>query len=88
MKIKYLELKDNLGRSGKGLITYMGLKAKARPKKYKKARYAIKTFSNKYLSKIIREFDQLPYKSYERRRPKHKPYDSYFNYQDRLQSVR
>ena len=25
--------KDNLGRSGKGLITYLGLKAKTRPKK-------------------------------------------------------
>ena len=32
----------------------------------------------KYLSKIIREFEKLPYKSYERRRPKHEPTDSYF----------
>ena len=32
----------------------------------------------KELSKIIREFDKLPYKSYEMRRPKYKPTDSYF----------
>ena len=32
----------------------------------------------KYLSKIIREFEKLPYKSYERRRTKHDPTDSYF----------
>ena len=41
MKIKYSESKNNLVISGKGLIKYLGLKAKARPKKYKKARYAI-----------------------------------------------
>ena len=32
----------------------------------------------KDLSKIIREFEKLPYKSYERRWPKHDPTDSYF----------
>ena len=32
----------------------------------------------KDLSKIIREFEKLPYKSYERRRPKNEPADSYF----------
>ena len=32
----------------------------------------------KNFSKIIREFDRLPYKIYERRRPKHEPTDSYF----------
>ena len=32
----------------------------------------------KDLSKIIREFENLLYKSYERRRPKHEPTDSYF----------
>ena len=41
MRITSSESKDNLGRSGKGLITSLGLKAKARPHKYKKARYAI-----------------------------------------------
>ena len=32
----------------------------------------------KDLSKIIREFEKLPYKSYEMRRPKNEPIDSYF----------
>ena len=63
------ESKDNLGISGKGLITSLGLKAKVRPKKYKKARYAIGNVSKKDLSKIIREFERLPYESYERKRP-------------------
>ena len=40
-RITSSESKDNLGRSGKGLITSMVLKVKARPKKNKKARYAI-----------------------------------------------
>ena len=32
----------------------------------------------KYLSNIIREFEKLTYKNYERRGPKHEPTDSYF----------
>ena len=32
----------------------------------------------KDLSKIIREFENLPYNSYERRRTNHEPTDSYF----------
>ena len=32
----------------------------------------------KELSKIIREFEKLLYKIYERRRPIHEPTDSYF----------
>ena len=76
MKITSLESKDNLGISGKGLITSLGLKAKVRPHKYKKPRYYIVTFSKKDLSKIIREFEKLLYESYEKKRPKHKPTDS------------
>ena len=65
-----------MGISGKGLITYLGLKSKTSPNKYKKSRYAIINISMKDLSKIIREFEKLLYKSYERRRPKHEPTDS------------
>ena len=54
--------KDNLGRSGKRLITSMGIKAKASPKRYKKARYSIINVSMKDLSKIIREFEKMHYK--------------------------
>ena len=78
MKITSSESEDNLGRSVKGLVTSLGLKAKARPKKYKKARFAIRNVRKKDLSNIIREFDQLPYNNYVRRRPKHEPTDSYF----------
>ena len=60
MKITSSESKDNLGRSGKGLINYLGIKAKARPNKYKKARYSIRNVSKKDPSKIIREFEKLP----------------------------
>ena len=56
----------------------MGLKAKARPKKYKRARHAIGNVIMKDLTKIIRIFERLPDKSYERRRTKHDPTDSYF----------
>ena len=56
MGITSSEPKDNLGISGKGLITSLGLKAKSRPKKYKKSRYAIRNISMRELSNIIREF--------------------------------
>ena len=60
------------------MITSLGLKAKTSPNKYKKVRYAIGNVSTKYLSKIIREFEKLPYKIYEMRRPKHEPNGIYF----------
>ena len=60
------------------MITSLGIKAKSRLKKYKKARYAIRNFNMKVLSEISRKFDKLPYRIYERRRPKHDPIDSYF----------
>ena len=60
------------------MITSLGLKAKVRPKKCKKAGYAIINFSKNKLSKINREFYKLPYKSYERRMPKHEPAYVYF----------
>ena len=60
------------------MITYLGLMSKASPNKYKKARYATGNVSNKDISKIIKEFGKFSYKSYERKRPKHEPTDSYF----------
>ena len=41
------------------MVTALALKTKARPKKYKKARYAIINVSTKYLSNIIKEFEKL-----------------------------
>ena len=48
------------------------------PKKYKKARHSIRNVSKKYLSKIITEFEKLPYEGYDKKSPKHEPTDSYF----------
>ena len=45
MLITSSETKDNLARSGKGLIASLGLKAKSRLNKYKKSRYAIRNVS-------------------------------------------
>ena len=65
IKITYSESKDNLGRSGKGFITSLGLNIKTRPKKYKKASYVMeisvrRTFQiilwslKNYLMKVMR----------------------------------
>ena len=59
IKITSSYSKGKLERSGKGLITSLGFKAKLRPHKYKKARCAIVNVSKKDLSKIIREFDKF-----------------------------
>ena len=45
--------------SGKGLVTALALKTKARSKKYKKARYAVGNVSMKDLSNKIKEFEKL-----------------------------
>ena len=60
------------------MIISLGFKAKLRPQKYKKARYAIGNVSQKDLAKIIREFDKLDKLPYDKKRPKHDPTDSYF----------
>ena len=60
MIITFLESKEKLEISGKGLITSLGFKSKVRPHKQKKARYAIGNVSKKYLSNIIRGFEKLP----------------------------
>ena len=72
------ESKRKLERSGKGLITSLGFKAKVRPQKYKKARYAIVNFSKKDLSKIIREFEKFEKLPFDKKWPKHEPTVSYF----------
>ena len=78
MRITSSESKVKLGRSGKELIASLGIKSKTRPKKCKKSRYSIINVSQKDLSKNIREFEKIPYESYEKKRPKHEPTDSYF----------
>ena len=63
-------------RSGKGFITSLGFKTNSRPKKYKKARYAIGNVSEKDLSRIIKDFERIEKLPYYKKRPKHKPTDS------------
>ena len=69
MRIMSSYSKENLGRSGKGLITSLGLKAKVRPHKLKKARYAIGNVSEKEFLKIIKEFEKIGKLSYDKRGP-------------------
>ena len=59
MKITSSDSKGKLERSGKGLINSLGFKAKVRPQKYKKERYAIGYVSKKDLAKIIRKFGKF-----------------------------
>ena len=79
MNVTSSESKIKLERSGKGLITSVDFKTKARSQKYKKARYAIKNVSDKNISNIIREFDKFEKIPYEKKRPKHEPAESYFH---------
>ena len=65
-------------RSGKGLINFLGFKTKARPYKYKKARYSIRNVSKKDIFKIIREFYKFVKLPYEKKRPNHESTDRYF----------
>ena len=69
IKITYSESKEKLGRSGQGLITSLGLKAKVRPQKYKQARYSIGNVIKKELSNIIRDFENYLMKVMRRRGP-------------------
>ena len=73
------EPKGKVGRSGKGLVTPLALKTKARSKKYKKARYAIGNFSMKGLSNIIKEFEKNFKVPYVTNIPKHEPTSSYYH---------
>ena len=66
-------------RSGKGLVTALDLKTKARSKKYKKERYAIGNVSMKDLSNKIKDFETIVKVPYLKRTPKHEPTSSYFH---------
>ena len=76
MKITSSESKGKLEISVKGLITSLGFKAKVRPQKYKKAKYAIGNVSKMDLSKIIRDFEKFERLRSEKKRPKCDPNDS------------
>ena len=69
METTYLESKEKLERSAKGFVTALDFKTKVRPPKYKMARYAIRNFSEKDLSKIMKEFEKIWKLPYEKRIP-------------------
>ena len=79
IKTSSSESKGKLERSGKGLVTSLAFKTRVRSQKYKNSRYAIRNVSEKDLSKIIKEFEKNGKLSYEKKRPKHDPTDSYFH---------
>ena len=73
------ESNKKLERSGKVLVTALDFKTKVRSQEYKIARYAIGNFSEKDLSKIIKEFEKIGKVPYVKRIPKHEPTSSYFH---------
>ena len=79
IKITSSESKGKLERTGKGLITSLCFKAKARSQKQKKTRYAIRNVSEKEIFKIIKEFEKIEKLPYEKKRPNHEPKESYFH---------
>ena len=73
------ESKGKLGRSVKGLVTALDHKTKVGSQKYKKSRYAIRNFSVKDLSDIIKEFEKIVQVPYLKRIPKHDPTSGYYH---------
>ena len=57
--------------SGKGLITSLGQKSIWRSKNNKKETLSITSISLKDISNIIKEFKDVPYEGYVRKRSKH-----------------
>ena len=70
MKITTSEPKYYLGRSGKGLITSLGIKTIRSLNKIKNSRFAITEVSIQFFY-IINKFLDLPYEEYVRKRSKH-----------------
>ena len=59
VKIKSSESKLKLEGSGKGLITFLDFKTKARSQRYKTERYVIRNVSEKDLFRIIKDLTKL-----------------------------
>ena len=66
-----------MGISDKEFITSLGLKTIIRQTKIKKERFAITEVSLKDISKIIKEFKDIPYKGHVRKRLKQIPTESH-----------
>ena len=60
------------------MISSLGIKNIRRPKKIKKERSNITEVIIKDMYSIIKEFENLPYEGYVRKRSKHIPNNGYF----------
>ena len=78
MKITSSGPKYYLLRSGKGLITSLGIKTIRSSKKIKTTIYSIDNVSLKYIFKIITEFEGLLYGGYVRKNYTRMHYERYF----------
>ena len=58
-RISYSEPKDNLGGSGKGLITSLGLKAKTRPKKLKRQGMPLEMSVRRTFQRLLGSFRNI-----------------------------
>ena len=76
MRIISSDPKDNLGISGKGLITSLGLNTNLKSKKNKRERYAITNVSLKNISIIIKKFVKLSYEGHVKDSSKYRPNNS------------
>ena len=61
------------------MVTALALKTKAKSKKYKKERYAIRNVSLKDISNKIKEFGKIVRVPYLKKTPKHEPTLNYFH---------
>ena len=77
MKITYSESKEKFGNIGKGVDHLSGFQGQSKVTQIKRKGMPLINISKKGLSKSIREFEKLPYESYEKKRPKHEPTNSY-----------
>ena len=75
MRITSSDPKYYLGRLGKGLITSLVLNTNVVAKKIEKKRYSITNIIMRDISKIIQDFEKLPYKGSMRKSPKHEHTD-------------
>ena len=75
MKITFSESKGKLERSGKGLITSLGFKTKARFANIQKGKVCHRKCIKKELSKIIKDFEKIKKLPYDKKGPKHEPTD-------------
>ena len=78
MIITSSDSKVNFGKIKKEVDCLSVFQGQNKAKEIQNSRYAIVNVSKKDLSNNMRDFEILPYESYERKRPKHKPTNSYF----------